>query len=232
MSAPRPLTFQTEAADPHPDPRVRAWARRATRVGVTILAIVGAALLVVAETPLANIVAAPLCRVRSQEAPADVAIVLSGGSYLDGSLNGDSLERTVAAVRLYHRGMVPRLLFTGGPCCGQSASALMAKLASELGVPPEALLVEEHSEDTHQNAVHSAALVRRHGFRSALLVTGTLHLNRAERAFAAAGLPVRPVRASEKDLTLLSGAWERIALLQAAIHEHVGLAYYRARGWM
>jgi uncharacterized SAM-binding protein YcdF (DUF218 family) len=193
---------------------------------------VGAAFLIVAETPLANLVAAPLCRVKSQEAPADIAIVLSGGRYRDGSLNGDSVERTVAAVRLYHRGVVPRLLFTGGPCCGGSTSALMARLASELGVPGEAILVEENSDDTHQNAVNSAAMARQHGFRSALLVTGTLHLRRAEGAFAAAGLPVRPVRASEKDLTLLSGAWERIALVQAAIHEHIGLAYYRARGWV
>ncbi|OLD64303.1 MAG: hypothetical protein AUI47_06735 [Acidobacteria bacterium 13_1_40CM_2_68_5] len=205
---------------------------RARRAAVALLALIGALSLTVGSTPLANLLAAPLLTVRSAPAKADVAIILAGGRYLDGSLNEASIERTVAGVRLYYQGFVPRLLFTGGPCCGGSASALMAKLAMELGVPREAILLEEQSTRTHDSAVYSVALLRRRGLRSAILVTSPLHLLRARLAFAAAGLTVHPVRSSETDLALVSSLSERIILFEDAIHEYLGLAFYRLGRWI
>jgi len=143
-----------------------------------------------------------------------------------------SIERTLAAVRLYHQGLASRLLFSGGPCCGESASALMAQLAQDLGVPQSAILLEEHFTCTHDSALYSARLLRQQGVESAMLVTSPLHLARAQRAFEAAGFPVHPVRASKKDLTRVADVHERIALLQAAMHKYVGLAFYRLRGWI
>ncbi len=197
-----------------------------------VLAAVGLAFLVIGWTPLANVLAMPLLRVPSSTTGADVAVILSEGRYDDGSLTEASLERTLTGVRLYHQGVASRLLFSGGPCCGESASALMAKLAHELGVPRSALLLEEQSTRTHDGAVYSTRMLRERGVTSAMLITGPLHLVRAQRAFEAAGFPVHPVRASEKDLTRVAGTHERIALLQAAVHEYVGLAFYRLRGWI
>jgi uncharacterized SAM-binding protein YcdF (DUF218 family) len=147
-------------------------------------------------------------------------------------LNDAALERTVAGVRLFHQGLAPRLLFTGGPCCGESVSALMARLAVELGVPPGAIVLEEHSATTRESALASSALIRRHGFRSVTLVTSTLHLTRARLAFSAAGIPVQPVRASPRNLLRVSSAAERLALLRTASHEYLGLAWYGLRGWI
>lgn len=215
--------------------RVRGAARRrprAAELAVALLAMTGAAFLVIAYTPLANFLAMPLCTVSSRPSKADIAIILSAGRYRDGSLNEDALQRTVAGVRLFHQGLVPRLLFSGGPCCGESASALMARLAADLGVPPEAILLEEQSARTYDSAMHSAALLRRHGFESVILVTSTLHITRARLAFEAAGVSVQPVRASEMNLLLVSSASERISLMQAAVHEYLGLAFYRIRGWI
>jgi uncharacterized SAM-binding protein YcdF (DUF218 family) len=206
--------------------------RHARRVVVPLLAVVGALFVTIAATPLANVLAGPLLRVPSAPVKADVAIVLSGGRYTDGSLTDSAVDRTVAAVRLYHQGFVPRLLFTGGPCCGESASALMATLAEELGVPRGAILLEEESTRTYDSAVYSAALLRRRGLRSAILVTSPLHLLRARLSFAAAGMTVHPLRSSERDLTRVSSSLERIALLQDAVHEYCGLAFYRWRGWI
>jgi uncharacterized SAM-binding protein YcdF (DUF218 family) len=171
-------------------------------------------------------------RVASNPARADVAIILAGGRYGDGSLNQASIERTIAGVRLFHRGLVPRLLFSGGPCCGRSASVGMAELAHDLGVPRSAILLEEQSTRTYENARHSVELVRGAGLRSAVLVTSQTHLMRARLAFASVGLEVNPVRASDTNLSLVSGTDERIALLNATIHEYIGLAYYRMRGWI
>ena len=209
------------------------WLARLERYAVTLLALTGAAFLLVVYTPLANLLAMPLLRVApARSATADVAVVLSGGRYNDGTLNEAALERTISAVRLYHLGHVPRLLFTGGPCCGWSASALMAALAMDLGVPKNAILLEEHSTRTHDNAVSCAALLRQSGMSSVILVTSPLHMLRARLAFSAAGVSVHPVLASQRNLLLVSSASERIALLRDALHEYLGLAFYRARGWI
>ena len=202
------------------------------RAVVAVLAVLGASFLLVAHTPLANALALPLCSVRSQPTRAEVILVLSGGSYLDGSLNEAALERTIAAVRLYRQGLAPRILFSGGPCCGQSASWLMADLAKALGVPPSVILLEEQSLRTHESAIRSRAILRANGMRTALLVTSQLHLLRAKLAFEAEGLSAHPVRASEKNLWLVSGAAERLTLLADSLHEYAGLAFYRARGWI
>lgn len=205
---------------------------RGLRACVWALAVIGAGLLIISETSAVNVFAAPLVPATARVAPADVAVVLAGGQYEDGSLNQSSMERTVTAVRLYHRGLAPRLLFSGGPCCGRSAGARMAALATELGVPGSAILLEEQSVRTHENAQHSAVLLRSGGLRSVILVTSPVHLRRAVLCFAAAGVAVQPVSASETDLSLVSGTDERITLLDAALHEYVGLAYYRLRGWI
>lgn len=202
-------------------------ARSLLRLATALLAVVGAVFVVVDCTPLANMLATPLLRERSSEAHADVAVVLAGGRYVDGSLNQPSIERTIAGVRLYHQGRVRYLLFSGA-----DTGALMAKLARELGVPGEAILLENQSIRTYDGALYSAALIRQRGFGSVILVTSALHLRRARLTFAAAGVPVAPVRASEIDLTLVSGTDERICLLGDAVHEYVGLVFYRLKGWI
>ncbi len=203
------------------------------RYGLALLALTGAAFLIVIYTPVANVMAIPLLMsVPPPPTTADIAVVLSGGRYGDGSLNEASLERTIAGVRLYYERRVPRLLFAGGPCCGTSASALMAQLATELGVPRGAILLEEQSARTYDNALNSATLLRRHGLQSVILVTSPLHLLRARRAFAAVGVTVYPVSSSKRNLSLVSSAAERISLLQGAVHEYMGLVLYRVRGWI
>jgi uncharacterized SAM-binding protein YcdF (DUF218 family) len=199
---------------------------------VALLALVGAAVLFVGSTPLANLLAMPLWAPAPDPARADVAVVLSGGRYDDGSLNEAALERTVTAVVLYHRGLAPRLLFTGGPCCGRSASALMAALAADLGVPKDAILLEEQSTRTRESAVNAAALLRQHGWRSVILVTSPLHMLRARLAFAAIGVPVEPVLASTRNVRLVSSVPERLALMREVLHEYLGLALYRIRRWI
>ena len=88
--------------------------RRILEPCVALLAAVGAAFLIVGWTPVANLVAMPLLKVPSNPVKADVAVVLAGGRYQDGSLNEAAIVRTIAGVRLYHQGLVPRLLFSGG----------------------------------------------------------------------------------------------------------------------
>jgi uncharacterized SAM-binding protein YcdF (DUF218 family) len=66
----------------------------------------------------------------------------------------------------------------------------MARGASRLGIPAQALLLEENSRDTEGNARHTADVARRNGVRSVLLVTSALHMPRASQLFRNAGLAV------------------------------------------
>jgi uncharacterized SAM-binding protein YcdF (DUF218 family) len=202
------------------------------RVAVTLLCAVGAAFVVVGWTPLINLVVAPLSGGWPPPPRSDIVIVLSGGRYRDGSLNDASEQRTVRAVVLYHHGLAPILFFTGGPCCGDSASAIMARLAEDLGVPRTAIVLDEQAARTHDSAVNAAALLRARGMRTAILVTSELHMPRSRLAFAAAGVPVFPVRAEQRDIWLRNTPAERLSLVSAAIHEYGGLVYYRFRGWL
>jgi len=211
---------------------MKVLAAAVRRLIVTVLAVVGAAAVVVACTPLANLLFITLDRVSSRPAPADAIVVLAGGRYGDGTLNGAALERTVTAVILYRRGLAPRLLFSGGPCCGRSTSALMGALARDLGVPGEAIRLEEQSHRTYDAAVRVAGVARAEGWRSVILVTSAVHMLRARLAFVAAGVPVVPVKATERGDRLVTTADERIALLKASLHEYLGLGLYKVRGWI
>jgi uncharacterized SAM-binding protein YcdF (DUF218 family) len=202
------------------------------RLSVNLLAIVGGFCQLIVFTPMANLLARPLDRIKSSPMNANVIVVLSGGRYTDRSLNEAALERTITGVRLYRQGLAPLLLFTGGPCCGTSASSLMANLAAELGVPKSSIIIEEQSLRTAESATKTAAIFRSQGMRSAILVTSPLHMLRAQLAFESAGILVHAVCASEKDLRLVSSAEERVSLLKSTIHEYLGLGYYRIRRWI
>src|SRR5919201_1743629 len=189
--------------------------RSPKRAAVTLLCVVGTAFALVAWTPLVNLLVLPLAGGFPPPPQADVAIILSGGRYADGSLNVASEQRTVRGVMLYHRGLTPVLLFTGGPCCGDSASAIMARLPEDLGVPRAAILLDEQATRTRDSAVNALALLRTRGMRSAILVTSDLHMPRARRTFAATGVPIHPARAEERDVWLRTAASDRLALLEA-----------------
>lgn len=205
---------------------------RVNRLSIRLLAAVGGLSLLIVYTPLANLLAMPLFSLPSNPSRADVIVVLSGGRNSDGTLNEGALERTITGVRLYRQGLAPRLLFSGGPCCGQSASSGMANLAAALGVPQPAILLEEQSLRTYESAVYCASLFRTNGIRSTILVTSPLHLLRAQLAFKTAGIAAQPVSASQKHLWLISDAAGRIRLLQESLHEYLGLAFYRIRAWI
>jgi uncharacterized SAM-binding protein YcdF (DUF218 family) len=59
----------------------------------------------------------------------------------------------------------------------------MANYAEAQGVPESAILLDETSINTDENAINVAAIVRAHHFQSIILVTSPYHQRRAEIAF-------------------------------------------------
>jgi uncharacterized SAM-binding protein YcdF (DUF218 family) len=98
--------------------------------------------------------------VRHEPRPADLAVVF--GYHIP-----EGAERRARhAATLYLRGLVPRLLFSGGAAGrsdGAAESIRMAGVAVELGVPRQAILIEPASRSTVENAVCSRELLQEGG---------------------------------------------------------------------
>jgi hypothetical protein len=121
--------------------------------------------------------------------PADLIVVPGARVYADGRLSWSLEERVVTAVRLYHEGLAPRLLFSGGPGDGEihETEAMRAR-AVEMGVPPEAIELDREGLDTRATVAHT-------GEGRALVVSQFYHLPRIRLAYRRAGREVWTVPA-------------------------------------
>lgn len=231
------------------------WARRLVRVCVAV-----AGLAVLATTPLAaNLLVGALeasargASMACRDAAADVAVVLAGAvdgrpgdAESFGALGLTSRRRVEAAVGWWHAAPGRMLVMSGGPQREAAASAddtsrplvaatLMARYAMRLGVAAEALRVEDGSKTTRENARRLAQL-RPALPRDVVLVTSAMHMPRARYAMARAGFDACPLASDYRQVPFaLPGSLipraSALVKTEDALHEWVGLAYYRWLEW-
>ena len=108
--------------------------------------------------------------------PVDAIIAVSGG---------DTQARTAHAVQLYKHGWSDTIIFSGAAkdTSGPSNALVMRRTAIADGVPPSAILIEQTSIDTSQNAANSKELLKNHDISSVILVTSGYHQRRASLEF-------------------------------------------------
>jgi uncharacterized SAM-binding protein YcdF (DUF218 family) len=208
------------------------------------------ALALLAMTPLmANALLARLERADPPRAACigdapDVVVVLAGGidrlprDATDFEALGIASRRRLDTGMAYWRARAGRVLvITGGPAMPglPAESVLMGAHAESLGVPVSAMRLEIEATSTWQNAQRLAhmqpAIPRR-----IVLVTSALHMARARLAFDAAGFEtcLLPGDYRFTPYGLPDALLPRSSALrksEAAIHELIGLAYYRVRVW-
>ena len=214
---------------------IRYWVsiRTVGKISRLILASYGLVLLLLFYSPLADYFVQPLW-VPADLRPAPAIVVLTAYATPNGVLTEPAIRRVHAAARLYHQGLSPRVIISGGDSAAHKdpqPADFMAKFAGELGIHLSAILMNKSSQNTHASAVQVAALCRARGIQRVLLVTDAVHLRRAVAAFRAQGLEVSPVPADPWALT-----WEtpliRLGKFQAALHEYGGLLHYWWQGWI
>lgn len=107
---------------------------------------------------------------------ADAIIAVSGG---------DTNARTGEAIKLYQNGWADTLIFSGAALdkTGPSNAEAMRQIALSSGVPDEAIIVEEESETTHENAAETRALLLERDLETIILVTSAYHQRRAGLEF-------------------------------------------------
>ncbi len=181
------------------------------------------------------------------ESPGADAIVLLGGDIglpvdprIESEVRGN---RVVHAWRLYKAGKAQLIVISGGNVFpqenAQAEAFYTATLLRDWGVPPEAILIEDKSRNTHENALATKQLLKAKDTDTILLVTSAFHMPRALATFRTAGLNAIPSPAS---YTIVGYSRPKIldwfpsmgnlGKLQAVIREKLGILVYRYRGWI
>ena len=188
----------------------------------------------------------PSSRFPSHDAGA--IVVLSGG--LDDAsptqpftlAERSTYRRSSYAAWLYKNWKPLPILASGGPIGKPPervvASHVVSAVLRAAGVPPDRVWQEDRSLNTYENAVFSAEILRRHGIHRIALVTETRHMLRAELCFRKLGIEVVPAPCCSltdegfstwrEFLPAFAGIREN----EATLHELLGLAWYRLKGWI
>lgn len=179
---------------------------------------------------------------------ADAAVILGGSLHIPSPSRpctelAESSDRLWMGVRLYRAGKAPLILLSGANILlmgekGVSEAKAAQGLLREWGVPEQAMLIEEKSQNTHENAVFSKAILDARGLKRVLLVTSAFHMSRAVAIFHRAGVEVIPVPTDYLTGWQDRAFWmqlipepENLALSKIMLREWLGFWVYRVRGW-
>lgn len=188
---------------------------------------------------------------------AEVLVVLGGGmasaQYPRSTVEVNSAgDRVIYAAWLYHQGVAPHILVSGGaiPWLEERTSPAedMSQLLLMLGVPEEAIWQEDQSQNTYENALYSREVLAAQGIDRIVLVTSAMHMPRAVGLFEHQGFEVIPMP-TDYSVTEISWRhlWEPNIANQVfnffptvhnlqdttvALKEYLGLLVYRWRGWL
>lgn len=188
---------------------------------------------------------------------AKVMVVLGGGTEsavpprTTVEVNGAG-DRILYAAELYREGKAERILLSGGSIewLGDSSTTPaedMASILLDIGVPQDALIIENTSRNTYENALYTKELLEAEGIEQILLVTSAMHMPRAVALFEKQGFDVIPLPTDfnvtenvssdskidfvGKFLDILPNA-SNLSLTTNAMKEYLGFAIYKIQGWL
>jgi uncharacterized SAM-binding protein YcdF (DUF218 family) len=156
-----------------------------------------------------------------------ILLIASGDPGMPGGrfIGIETYWRTAYALEAWRSGHFHTIL-----ACGQGSAETIKPLLVAYGVPESAILVENRSISTHENAVFAKPLLARLSGPFVLL-TSDFHMLRASRCFAHEKIHVatRPVPDILKRSGSLQLRWECFWIL---VEEIGKIGYYGARGWI
>ena len=193
------------------------------------------------------------------EIPASEVIVLLGGGTDSAQyprpgveLNGAG-DRVFYAGLLYKEGKAQKILLSGGTITWSGSRTStpaedMAQVLEVMDVPQEALWLQSKSQNTYEDALYCAELLREKGVKKVILVTSAVHMPRAVKLFEHQGIEVVPAptdfRVTQESLDQLRHPnlteWvvmalpnvSYLSLTTTVLKEYIGMTVYSLRGWM
>lgn len=177
----------------------------------------------------------------------DAGIVLGGMLWYDKEFDRmqftRSTDRVMQAVDLYKRGIIKKIVFTGGSGSILHQDMKEGKYAEQfllnLGIPATDILIESESNNTRENAVFTQKLLaQKMPAAKCLLITSAFHMRRSIGCFNKVGMQFDYYSTDrysgpyklEFDYLLIpsSLAFEEWKML---IHELVGYVVYKISGY-
>jgi len=180
------------------------------------------------------------------------AVVLLGGftrgkvpPRLYAETNMDA-NRAFGAMRVWRQGVASKLVLTGGLLelttdeVVPEARTMFDLLSEHFGVDSADVIIESRAQNTKDNAVYTREALTEAGLDlDVVLVTSAYHMPRAAAAFEKAGFTVTPAPTgffADKDFSRKPFKWlPSVASLfesTIALREYLGMAVYKAAGWI
>ena len=155
---------------------------------------------------------------------ADAIVVISGG---------ETEARTREGIRLFKKEMAPYLIFSGAAEDEKVSNALvMKRLALKQDVPESAILLDEKSENTYENAKYVKDILDAKKVKRIILITSPYHQRRAKITFEAVlKSDYVIINHSAVDSTWRKSLWWRNAgSLELTLQEIYRILYIRVTG--
>lgn len=190
-------------------------------------------------------------RMRPQDIqqPYEVGILLGGYADFtvdapDGILSLQRSNRLTTALELFKTGKIKRLLLSGGSglLLGKESveSEVVRDYLREVGVPDSAILIDNKSRNTYENAVYSKAIIESlPPGTTCLLITSAWHMRRAEGCFNKVGLDCQSfgtdyfsVKVNGNFLRWIEPDWEALMKWEIMLKEWIGWVAYKGKGYL
>lgn len=167
----------------------------------------------------------PLLRSESPRHVDTIVVLGGGGQKGDDPLPMQVKRRVEKATELRNSGFADTIIASGGlhKHSGVLEFDAMRLYAEKIGVPIEAIIEENRSRNTYENAVLSKDVMAKQGLQSAIVVTSDYHSFRACAVFRAQGIDILCVPAA----ITLSPA-ER---MKAVLREYGAVLYFWVKGY-
>ena len=153
--------------------------------------------------------------------PADVIVVIPDDE------TGYSVEY---GAKLFKEGWSKknRIIFSGGSVIWKYTwASLMQEQALSLGIPKNAIILEEKSDSTKESALFTREIIKRHGYTSLILVSSPYHSKRANKIFKKImGDEIKVISAPSGESIRFDNWWKRERDRKTVLLEYLKLFWF------
>jgi uncharacterized SAM-binding protein YcdF (DUF218 family) len=183
----------------------------------------------------------------SLKKPYQWCIILGGGMMRSGEgyRTGETADRFVQPLLLYKKGLVKKLLITGGnvnikglKIDDTQESKKVKEVLIAMGVAEKDIYLEENARNTHENATYTKKMLVPYLAEEMVLVTSAMHMPRAKACYIKEGIKVvvYPADIKKKDtpsgiLDLVIPQERNLSKFAELIREMTGFVIYKVVGF-
>ncbi len=193
-------------------------------------------------TPVVWFLAEPL-KITDTPCKADAIVVFAGGVGESGQAGQGYLERVEYAVELYKSGFAKNIIFLSGYMYVFKEPLVMKAVAVSLGVPTDAIILEDRASNTYENVEFSEKILKDKGWKEILVVSSPYHMRRVSLVFKKTGkgtkvlytpIPLSSFYSHKTGNYYSGGNWKQIDFKQVEgiFREYSAIAYYWWKGYI